>query len=231
MTKNNRHSKKIIEHTELDKHPKQDFQVERIAFLSDAVFAIAITLMIIEFKVPHISSESTFDSVWKDLILLKNNFFALLLSFALIATYWLQHHFLFKHLHNYNTKIVVVSFFVLLPIIFFPFTTAFVAESSENPNVIMLALRLFLANSILAGATLFYFYWLITSKHNEFSYEITKEEKFNFNMETIFKTVLFIAMFIMTFFTNNLKTIFWVILIPLALRKAYLTYAKMKNYR
>lgn len=225
------HKNKSIKHTELEnKHPKQDFQVERIAFLSDAVFAIAITLLIIEFKVPHIEKESTFDTVWNDLLSLKNNFFALLLSFALIATYWLQHHFLFKHLHNYNKHISIANFFVLLPIIFFPFTTAFVAESSENPNVIMLSLRLFLANNILAGLTLYYFYWLMISKHKEFSYEITKEEKFNFNMETIFKAIMFILMFAITFFTNNLKVIFWVVLIPLTARKIYTMYSKKKNY-
>ncbi|MEI6263945.1 MAG: TMEM175 family protein [Sphingobacteriia bacterium] len=200
-------------------HPKQDFQVERIAFLSDAVFAIAITLLIIEFKVPPINEQSTFNSVLQDLFSLRNHFFALLLSFALIATYWIQHHFLFKHLHNYNNKLIIVNFLVLLPIIFFPFTTAFVAESSENGNVIMLSFRLFLLNNIIAGGILYYFYWLMTSKHSHFLYKITKEERFNFNMETIFKTGMFLAMFLFTFFTNDLTMIFWGIFILLITRK------------
>lgn len=54
-----------------DKHPKQDFQVERLAFFSDAIFAIAITLLIIEFKIPHITKETTFDNAWEQLVELK----------------------------------------------------------------------------------------------------------------------------------------------------------------
>lgn len=220
---------KIIKHSESDKHPKQDFQVERIAFLSDAVFAIAITLLIIEFKVPHISAESTFETVWNDLVSLKNNFFALIFSFVLIAAYWIQHHFLFKHLHNYNRKVIIVNFIALLPIIFFPFTTAFLAESSENANVITLALQLFLINNILAGITLYYFYWLIMLKHKEFSYEITKEERLNFLMETVFKTIMFIIIFILTLFTNQVKVFYWPILILLAIRSIIRRYVKKKS--
>lgn len=64
------------------KHPKQDFQVERLAFFSDAVFAIAITLLIIEFKVPHISKTSTYDEVLHELLELRVNFISLLLSYV-----------------------------------------------------------------------------------------------------------------------------------------------------
>ncbi len=132
MTKRHVQNHKVQQHpTEHEKHPKQEFQVERLAFFSDAVFAIAITLLIIEFRVPHITKESTFDSVWEQIVELRYNFIALLLSFTLIASYWIRHHFLFKHIHNYNKPVVIANMFVLLPIIFFPFTTAFFAESID----------------------------------------------------------------------------------------------------
>ena len=84
--------KKIIEKAETS-HPKQEFQVERIAFFSDAIFAIAITLLIIEFKVPHVEKETSFENALTDILNLKYSLFSLLLSFYLIASYWIKHHF------------------------------------------------------------------------------------------------------------------------------------------
>jgi uncharacterized membrane protein len=199
------------QHNDLEKHPKQEFQVERLAFFSDAIFAIAITLLIIEFKVPHITKDSTFDSVWEQLIDLRYNFFALLLSFTLIATYWVRHHFLFKHIHNYNKQIVIANMFVLLPIIFFPFTTAFFAESIENKNVFVLPLRFFLLNHILAGLTTYIFYWLALVKHKELSFEMSKQEKNKFTSDTLLTTIVFSIVLLVAFLTNDFEVILWTI--------------------
>jgi len=90
-------------------HPKQDFQVERIAFFSDAVYAIALTLLVIEFKIPELNKNSTYAEVWQDVAGMKYKFFALVFSFVLIVNYWMRHHLLFKHIHNYNRDIVVAN--------------------------------------------------------------------------------------------------------------------------
>ena len=94
------------QHIETDKHPKQDFQVERIAFFSDAVFAIAITLLIIEFKVPHVTKQTTAAELWHEVLEMKYRLGAVLFSFVLIINYWVRHHTLFKHIHNYNREII-----------------------------------------------------------------------------------------------------------------------------
>ncbi|MBS1563267.1 MAG: DUF1211 domain-containing protein, partial [Bacteroidetes bacterium] len=145
-----------------EQHPKQDFQVERIAFFSDAVFAIAITLLIIEFHPPHITKESTYDEVWKEVVHMKWKFFALVLSFILIVVYWMRHHFLFRHIHNYNKHIVVANMAMLLPIIFFPFTTSFLYESlGTDVDAILIPYRFFMINNVAASALTWLLYWLI----------------------------------------------------------------------
>src|SRR3954468_22376070 len=126
------------------------------------LFAIAITLLIIDLKVPHITRESTFESVVADLSKLRYSFAALLFSFFLISMYWIRHHFLFKHIHNYNRTIVVANLAILLPIIFFPFTTSYLYESvSGNPEAVVIPYRLFMLNNALAGLVMGWFYWLV----------------------------------------------------------------------
>lgn len=200
--------------------------MERLAFFSDAIFAIAITLLIIEFKIPHVTKESSFDDIWEQLIDLKYNLFALLLSFFLIVTYWMRHHFLFKHIHNYNKQIVIANMVMMLPIIFFPFTTAFFAESVDNKNVVILAFRFFLLNHILAGLTIYALYWLAIVKHKDYSFEMNITERKKFTSDLLFTTITFSIIFLVTFLTNNVQTILWVFLVCGISKKIFDSFSK-----
>jgi len=184
---------------EADRHPKQDFQVERLAFFSDAVFAIAITLLVIEFRVPHITKESTYTEVWQEVVAMKFKFLALVVSFFIIANYWRQHHLLFKHIYNYNAKVIRYSIFILLPIIFFPFTTAFFYESLQNETVLIIPFRIFLLNNILANITMFALYWLVSKKHKDLSYTFSNEDRKEFEFKMLFTGIGFISAFCLSF--------------------------------
>ena len=215
-------------HDDKTKHPKQDFQVERLAFFSDAVFAIAITLLIIEFKVPHVTKDSTLESVWNELLQLKNNLFSLLLSYFLIAVYWIRHHFLYKYLHDYNKHIVVANLVSLLPIIFLPFTTAFFAECAENPNTMILGYQVFFVNHFAAGISIFVLYWLGMVKHKHLSYEVPVKDKLKFYEQTLFSSLIFIALFITTLLSKDKNTMFMVIAVCVAIRYALMSLLKKK---
>jgi uncharacterized membrane protein len=166
-----------------EKHPKQDFQVERIAFFSDAVFAIAITLLIIEFRPPRITATSTYNEVWGELKDMKFKLFALLISFVLVINYWMRHHQLFRHIHNYNKRIIMANMAILFPIIFFPFTTSFLYESiNSNQNALLIPYRLFFLNNLLAAVLTYYFYWLVIKKEKQFTYPMPQEEQTKFQI-------------------------------------------------
>lgn len=186
------------------KHPKQDFQVERIAFFSDAVFAIAITLLVIEFRAPHVTKETTEQELWKEVVAMKYKLISVILSFSLVVNYWIRHHTLFKHIHNYNKRIIVANMFTLVPIIFFPFTTSFLYESlGVNNAAAAVPYRLFLINNILAGVMMYYFYWLLMKKYKELSYPMEKEDSREFESKLIVMTLSFTLVVIISFFSTE----------------------------
>lgn len=111
---------------------KVEFQIERIAFFSDAVFAIAITLLIIEIHAPVFKLETTSAEAFGEFVHLIPEFIAVLISFALISLNWRRHHQLFGILTNYNGRLITLNFCSLVAIIFLPFSTAFISKNWER---------------------------------------------------------------------------------------------------
>lgn len=212
-----------MNHTENDhaeKHPKQEFQVERLAFFSDAVFAIAITLLIIEFKVPHISTNSTYTEVLDQLSEMKAEMVTLLMSYFLIAVYWVRHHSLYKYIHDYNNQLVVANMAALLPIIFLPFSTAFFAECTGSKSAFPLGFQVFALNHFAAGITIYAVYWLAIVKHRHMSYEIPKKEKIKFYEQTLLSSIIFVVLFATSVMSADKNVIMWVLVGSIVSRTA-----------
>lgn len=110
---------------------KMAFQVERIAFFSDAVFAIAITLMIIEVKPPHLPHDIQVQDALAELGKLTPMFFGVILSFIFIGLFWARHHQVMKHVEVYTHRLIKLNMAFLLTIVFLPFSTAFVFENTN----------------------------------------------------------------------------------------------------
>ena len=111
-----------------EKEIKREFQLERMILFSDAVFAIAITLLVIEIKVPHIESGVTDSLIAIELLHLLPKFIGFLFSFFIIGIYWTVHHRLFSYLINYDNKLIWLNIFFLFSIALMPFSTAIYSE-------------------------------------------------------------------------------------------------------
>ena len=103
-------------------------QLERIVFFSDAVFAIAITLLIIEVKVPHLEHAATSREFLNDLLKLTPNFIGYFFSFFVIGAYWVGHHRIYGMIVDWDYGLVWRNIYFLSAIAFMPFTTAFFSE-------------------------------------------------------------------------------------------------------
>ena len=100
----------------------------RLEMFSDGVFAIAITLLILEIKVPPFDSIHSVNDLVKALVHLWPSYFAFFYSFGGILIQWILHHNTFNHLDKASRPFLYTNGFLLFTIVFFPFPTALLAE-------------------------------------------------------------------------------------------------------
>jgi uncharacterized membrane protein len=103
----------------------------RVEQFSDGVFAIAITLLALELKVPHLTS-STLGSSLRELLPLIPNVATFILSFLTIAIFWVNHHQMTHNIETVSRRIVWSNMLFLLFITLIPFATTVVTENPAN---------------------------------------------------------------------------------------------------
>lgn len=123
---------------EIDKpnhHPaRKEFQLDRMIMFTDAVFAIAITLLVIDIHVPKIAENGTEKDFLNGLLDLVPKFMGLFISFFMIALYWYVHHNVFGWVINYTPKLIWLNSAFLFSIVLMPFSTAVYSEYSTTDN-------------------------------------------------------------------------------------------------
>jgi len=113
----------------MDKHePETGLSFERVVFFSDAVFAIVITLLVLELKVPHLTehNEPALRHALLDLI---PRVIGFVISFLIIGLMWIEHHRIFRYIENYDGGLLWRNLFLLLCVSFVPFPTALFSEN------------------------------------------------------------------------------------------------------
>ena len=93
--------------------------LDRLLFFSDAVMAIAITLMVLDLRVP----EAAGAKLGSALLALWPNYLGYLLSFLIIGNYWLSHHRLFRPIRRYDDRLRWMNLLFLFFAALLPFAT------------------------------------------------------------------------------------------------------------
>ncbi len=102
--------------------------VDRIAAFSDAVFAVAITLLVLNIDVPQVSQQLADVKLPAEVWALLPKFAAFALSFVIIGFFWIFHHMLFRVIRRYTTLFLWMNLMLLMCIVFVPFTAALFSE-------------------------------------------------------------------------------------------------------
>jgi uncharacterized membrane protein len=135
------------------------FHLERLILFSDAVFAIAITLLIIEIKTPVLAERST-AALIEALAEKFSEFFGFLLSFIVIGTFWISHHKLFGFVTGYTRHLIWLNLLMLLWIVFVPFTSGLNSHYGGMDSVWMI----YSLNMFMIAISLYFIYRYVRRK-------------------------------------------------------------------
>jgi uncharacterized membrane protein len=100
----------------------------RVEAFSDGVFAIALTLLILEIRVPHLGDDASNAQLGNALLHLWPSYLAFLLSFGVVLTMWINHHEFMRLVQRADARFLFANGFLLLIVTFVPFPTALLAE-------------------------------------------------------------------------------------------------------
>jgi uncharacterized membrane protein len=131
---------------------RQEFQMERFIMFSDGVFAICITLLVIEIKVPDKNEYHIFNDIglWKYLAHRALIFLGFFISFGVIGHYWTVHHRIFGYGKAYTSGLLWLNLGFLFSVVLLPFSSGILAEYGADPNM-YLPYGIYVGNMCLTG--------------------------------------------------------------------------------
>ncbi|MGG9962166.1 TMEM175 family protein [Ferruginibacter sp. SUN106] len=188
---------------ELHNELKKEFQIERMILFSDAVFAIAITLMAIEIKVPVIEEHGVTDhELLKALGHLVFKFIGFIISFFIIGLYWTVHHRMFSFVENYNNKLLWLNLIFLLSIVLMPFSSGLYGEYSNKIDVVV-PYTVYVFNICLTGY-LNYRLWkyIGNPKNNIASHTLTRDMVSISIKRSLVTPAIFLLSLVATYFVS-----------------------------
>ncbi|HYV92401.1 MAG TPA: TMEM175 family protein [Chitinophagales bacterium] len=203
----------------LESEIHQEFQLERVVLFSDAVFAIAITLMVIELKIPEVSKNESADQFWWSMGPLVLNFVAFLASFFFIGMFWYRHLKLCGLLIDYNRTFIILNLLFLFFIVLIPFSVSSFMRLSMAYR--LFATILYFSNIFLATVTHFILYMYLLRKGKGICKPISDHEKKILIEQSlipvIFLSIIMIPLILSATIFHDHPEYFGVIFLPVAL--------------
>ena len=124
----------------------------RVEAFSDAVFAIAATLLVLELKVPKVEESADPAALTAAILDQWPMYVSFLIGFGAILLMWLNHHELFTHIVRVDRAFILLNGLLLVTVTIMPFPTALVAEYIGHPQQTPAVVTYIALNTVMAIA-------------------------------------------------------------------------------
>jgi uncharacterized membrane protein len=193
----------MVEATE--SRPQAGRELDRIVFFSDAVFAIAITILVLDIRVPDGLSPSALPA---QVLALGPKYLSYAISFLVLAVYWQAHHRVFRPIRRYDGTLVWLNFLFLMAVAFLPFPTSLLGEyGGQRISVAVYAVNAAAASLLLSAIS-----WYAIRGHRLVAEDFDEEEAKLRWLQGLAVPVVFLASIVVSFFSPMAAMYSWLLL-------------------
>lgn len=169
----------------------------RLEQLSDGIFAIVMTIIVFELKVPEFPVGAGNIDVWRSLVSMSPLFMSYILSFAMLFTYWRAHHFFISvYAKNIDMALTNINALFFLFVGLVPFSTSLLGKESN----LQLPIIIFSANIVLIGLCLYWMRDYIFRSDHIKNIEVSHEEIVRGTIRTLVPVVSALIAIPLSFF-------------------------------
>jgi uncharacterized membrane protein len=210
---------------------KKEFQLERMILFSDAVFAIAITLLVLEIKLPNIDRhQATDELLLKSLDEQMPKFVGFFLSFMFIGLYWTIHHRIFGFVVDYDARLLWLNLYFLLAVVLMPFSTGLFSEYLFR--MLKTPIIFYASNVIFLGVMHLVIWRYLVHPGRKLLQGVTPAQVKGFTVQAIVLPTLFLFTLMFYLFVSRSVAVYVPLLVALGIRlyrKKFLVPSPVKN--
>jgi uncharacterized membrane protein len=193
----------------LKQEAKDTRELERIVFFSDAVFAIAITLLVLNIEVPDVPEAAVAQELPARLLGLWPKYLSYVISFVVILSFWVAHHSIFGAIRRYDRNLIWLNSLFLMCVAFLPFPSALFGQYTDQQLVVAIyAGSLGTTRLLLTGV-----WWYASSGHRLVDSDLDPSVRKGLLIRGLAKPLVFFLSIAISFLSVNAAIYSWVLLI------------------
>jgi TMEM175 potassium channel family protein len=174
---------------------------------SDGIFTIAITLLILEIRLPDMPSAEIDARFLESLVAISPKILGFTLSFFIIAMYWLSYHRIFHFIRKIDRTLVLANILFLFFIVFMPFPTYLLGLYGDHQAIVMF----YAVIVVIASAILSLIWRHASANHTLIDPDLDNEVIRFLRMRSLIPVAIFLLSILIAIFSPFLAMLAWVL--------------------
>jgi uncharacterized membrane protein len=180
-------------------------EYDRVLFFSDAIFAIAITLLVLEIRVPGYAGNPA-----QEIVHARENILSFAISFVVIGVFWMGHHSISRYIGAFDRRLIFLNLLFLGFIAFLPFPTGLLFEHTTGPSP--WAPTVFYAGCMAGAGLAELSIWLYAGSQGLLTGAASPVLRRSVTLRLLVVPLVFLLSIPVAFYSSDLATYFWALI-------------------